>query len=211
MGSGKALAGEPSVLKVEDKVHTVQVSVPKGADGVPMSGKQAFSGDQYRMLQYHVHFPSEHSIDGKLVAGEIHFVHQKVGSGGLDDLMVIGVLYNEGAKDDILTAMGLGEEKKTYPIETPALNIDVYLEKKGIMGSFYTYDGSLTTPPCTESVRWVVMEKPLTASKAQIEGFKKYFEVPNKAGGVNNRPVQEQNERVLKKSVQQPRGGFVKA
>jgi len=209
--NGKALAGEASVLKVEDKVHTVQVSIPKGADGIPMSGKQAFGGDQYRMLQYHVHFPSEHAINGKLAAGEVHFVHQKVGSSGLDDLMVVGVLYQEGAKDDLLSAMGLGETKSTYPLDTPAFNIDSYLESKGVKGNFYTYDGSLTTPPCTESVRWVVMEKPLTASKAQIESFKTYFKEPNKAGGVNNRPVQEANGRILKKSVQTPRGGFTPA
>merc|ERR1712187_236162 len=207
--NGKAIAGEESVLKVEDKVHTLQVSVPK-TDGIPLSGKQAFGGDNYRLLQYHYHFPSEHSINGKLAAGELHLVHQKEGSSGTDDLMVIGVLFQEGAKSELLSAMGLGEGKE-YPLETPAFNMDKYLQDKGVTGNFYTYDGSLTTPPCTESVRWVVMEKPLTASKAQIESFKTYFKEPNKAGGVNNRPVQDVNGRSLKKSVQSPRGGFTLA
>merc|ERR1711953_1513779 len=86
---------------------------------------------------------------------------------------------------------------------------DKYLQDKGISGgNFYTYDGSLTTPPCTGAVRWIVMEKPLTASKAQIESFKTYFKEPNKAGGVNNRPVQDVNGRGLKKSVQAPRGAL---
>merc|ERR1712217_270371 len=170
-----------------------------------------FGGDNYRLLQYHYHFPSEHSINGKLAAGELHLVHQKVGSAGTDDLLVIGVLFQEGAKSELLSAMGLGEPGVSYPLDTPAFNIDKYLEKKGIKGDYYTYDGSLTTPPCTESVRWVVMEKPLTASKAQIESFKTYFKEPNKAGGVNNRPVQEVNGRSLKKSVQAPRGGFTPA
>lgn len=202
--NGKSLASEASVLKVEDKVHTLQVSIPK-EDGIPLGGKQAFGGDNYRLLQYHYHFPSEHSIDGKLAAGELHLVHQKVGSSGLDDLMVIGVLFKEGAKSELLSAMGLAEGK-SYPLETPAFNIDKHLQDKGVMGNFYTYDGSLTTPPCTESVRWVVMEKGLEASKEQIAAFKTMFKEANKAGGVNNRPVQEANERVLKKSIQQPRG-----
>jgi len=202
--NGKALASEASVLTVEDKVHTLQVSIPKD-NGIPLGGKQAFGGDNYRLLQYHYHFPSEHSINGKVAAGELHLVHQKVGSTGLDDLMVIGVLFQEGAKSELLSAMGLGEGKE-YPLETPAFNMDKYLQDKGIMGDYYTYDGSLTTPPCTESVRWVVMEKGLTASKEQIQAFKTRFEKANKAGGVNNRPVQDVNDRVLKKSVQLPRG-----
>lgn len=203
--NGKSLAGEASVLKVEDKVHTLQVSIPK-EDGIPLGGKQAFGGDNYRLLQYHYHFPSEHSIDGKLAAGELHLVHQKVGSTGTDDLMVIGVLFKEGAKSELLSAMGLGKPGVSYPLDTPAFNMDKYLLEKGVMGDYYTYDGSLTTPPCTESVRWVVMEKGLTASKEQIAAFKTMFKEPNKAGGINNRPVQDANERILKKSIQQPRG-----
>lgn len=201
---GKALAGEASVFKVEDKVHTLQVTIPK-ENGIPSSGKIGFGGDNYRLLQYHYHFPSEHAIDGKLAAGELHLVHQKVGSSGTDDLMVIGVLFKEGAKSDLLSAMGLGEGK-SYPLDTPAFNMDKYLEEKGVKGEYYTYDGSLTTPPCTESVRWVVMEKGLEASREQIAAFKTYFKEANKAGGVNNRPVQEANSRVLKKSIQQARG-----
>ena len=64
-------------------------------------------GETYKALQFHLHFPSEHAINGKLAEGELHIVHQKAGSSGYDDLLVIGVMIEKGAENPVLKQMGL--------------------------------------------------------------------------------------------------------
>eukprot|EP00747_Dinoflagellata_sp_TGD_P100908 gnl/TRDRNA2_/TRDRNA2_168181_c1_seq1.p1 gnl/TRDRNA2_/TRDRNA2_168181_c1~~gnl/TRDRNA2_/TRDRNA2_168181_c1_seq1.p1 ORF type:complete len:421 (+),score=40.73 gnl/TRDRNA2_/TRDRNA2_168181_c1_seq1:47-1309(+) len=195
---GKA-ANEISRLTVKNNGHTLQVTFPKDVDGISQGGKLSFAGDEYRMLQYHLHFPAEHAIGGDArTAGELHLVHQKLGSTGLDDLLVIGILIDRGEESDLLSAMGLTTENsasKQFPDEMPMVfNLDDHLRTKGIRGAYYTYDGSLTTPPCSESVRWVVMEKRLTASPEQIKRFKAVW-------GENSRPLQEINGRKVQENI----------
>mmetsp|Transcript_62413 Transcript_62413/g.135506 ORF Transcript_62413/g.135506 Transcript_62413/m.135506 type:complete len:1139 (-) Transcript_62413:437-3853(-) len=155
-------------------------------------------GSKYKVLQMHVHFPSEHAINGKLFAGELHIVHQKEDAVDNDDLLVVGLLFEFGAANTgLLTQLGL-------PSGAPAteggqlqmadgLNLTKILSKE-LQGGFYRYDGSLTTPPCTESVKWFVLNTTQTVSYSQVAEFKRIYSDP-----ANNRPLQLLNGRFISK------------
>jgi carbonic anhydrase len=102
----------------------------------------------------------------------------------------VAVLFQEGAANTLLTRLwekmpGKAGEKNALP---DGLSVAQLLPKER---DYYRFDGSLTTPPCSEGVRWFVMKKPATASKAQIEQFSKAI------GFANNRPIQPANARAV--------------
>lgn len=147
-----------------------------------------YGGATYSLLQFHTHTPSEHTINGTSYPLEIHFVHKNATTG---KLAVIGVLFSEGAENPILAKFVSKlptATNGTYDLTTDTYNaIDLLPTATG----YYTYAGSLTTPPCSEIVTWLVMKTPMTASAAQIAAFKN---IEN----TNNRPVQALNGRSLK-------------
>jgi carbonic anhydrase len=157
--------------------HTIQVTPQEGST-------ITYGGKLYHLKQFHFHTPSEHTIDGQHYPMEIHLVHQA------DDnsLAVIGVLVQAGkhnkAFDKLIqylpNAVG---EKKTYDSVTIEIGINV---PKDLYA--YHYIGSLTTPPCTENVQWLVMKNPVSMSKEQIAEFSSRMKS-------NNRPVQPMNGR----------------
>ncbi len=166
-----------SNLTILNNGHTVQVNYDKGST-------LTVDGKAYNLLQFHFHTPSEHKFAGQSFPLEVHFVHQA------DDksLAVIGVMLAEGAENPFLAKfwdkMPAKEETQTYTI--PINANDTFPADK----AYYTYTGSLTTPNCAEAVRWIVMKKPVTASKAQIDKF----------GGIvghNARPTQPVNNREI--------------
>ena len=137
----------------------------------------------------HFHSPSEETLDGVAPAMDAHFVHQA------DDgsLLVIGVLFNEG--------------EKTYPMLTAAIDADpdsadadanpvsgLALASAIPSGEFYTFQGSLTTPPCTGGLQWFVATKPQSVSAAQIKALKAVGASQGLENG-NARPTQELNGR----------------
>lgn len=136
-----------------------------------------YAGKTYELLQFHFHTPSEHTVGGHQYAGEVHFVHRS------DDgtLAVIGVLYKPGKENAFLKKFWSdfpkkkGEAHKHYHINAA----DGLPADKG----YYTYQGSLTTPPCSEIVTWIVMDEVQEASQAQIDAMNDVF-------GDNARPVQ---------------------
>lgn len=145
------------------------------------------NGETYNLLQFHFHTVSEHTIDGSHYPMEVHFVHKNEATG---KLAVIGVLFEEGAENPLLanfidhlpTATD-----STYSSADSYNPADLLPSDK----SYFTYAGSLTTPPCSEIVTWIVMEHPLTASVEQIHKFE---ELEHE----NNRPVQPLEGRVIK-------------
>merc|ERR1740121_2652998 len=153
---------------------------------------------QYDAKQFHFHFPSEHSANGKLAAGELHIVHQKKGSTGTNDLAVIGILLQESDGDmvkspetDFMKSLGFGDELPGSGTRLKVAEpLDLNAFKSEFAGRFYHYAGSLTTPPCSEKVHWYVCERPALVSKDMVASFKKRF--PE-----NNRPVQPLNSRTL--------------
>jgi carbonic anhydrase len=144
-------------------------------------------GIQFNLKQFHFHSPSENHISGKSYPLEAHLVHaDKDGN-----LAVVAVVFNEGKANATVAAawsrMSKAEGKSELPTKVSAAGL---LPKSH---DYYRYNGSLTTPPCTEGVRWIVMKKPMTVSQEQLNAFQ------TTVGFANNRPIQPANARPVLK------------
>ncbi len=161
--------------------HTIQVNYQPGS---PIT----VDGVQFEVKQFHFHAPSENTIDGKSYPMELHIVHaDKAGN-----LAVIGVLFEEGAKNKALEKIWplMPQEKDQKVALEPVFSVASLLPSNK---AYYRFNGSLTTPPCSEGVRWLLMKAPLKASKEQLLAFEKTIHHPN------NRPVQMVNARPVLK------------
>jgi carbonic anhydrase len=168
---------KPGPLKIINNGHTIQVNVVPGS-------KIRIDGKAFDLLQYHFHRPSEEHINGKPSAMVIHFVH-KNDSG---ELAVLGVLLQEGNENPGIKTLWSYAPPKEGPEVTPdnvAFNPSNLLPREM---EFFHYDGSLTTPPCTEKVKFYILKSQVNISKEQITQF------PFK---MNARPVQPLNERKI--------------
>lgn len=171
-----------SYLKIVNDGHSVQVNYPLGS-------YIKINGHRYELLQFHFHTPSEHQINGFNYPMEMQLVHKD----GFDNLAVIGIIFQEGETNEALEGIvqNLPTELKKTEIHKE-VNIDprnFFPENK----QFFKYSGSLTTPPCSEGVYWIVFKQPIQASAEQIQKM-------NEAMGDNARPVQKLNSRSLLKS-----------
>ncbi len=157
--------------------HTIQINY-SGADTLTIAN------DQYALVQYHFHNPSEHTIKGKHFPMEMHLVH-KAANG---KLAVVGVLIEEGAHntafDPIWANLPKQKGVETH-YEAVTVDVDALLPRSR---SSYRYDGSLTTPPCSEGVRWIVMSTPIQLGADQISAFTAIIHD-------NNRPTQPLHSR----------------
>ncbi|NAS12945.1 carbonic anhydrase [Poritiphilus flavus] len=168
-----------STTEIINNGHTIQFNY-KG------TGTLSFQGSDYDLLQFHFHANSEHTVDGNYSPLEAHLVHRNA----FGSLSVIGVLFEIGAENTFLDQF-LSE----LPTEEGEMYIDADLEylASGLLPankSYYNYDGSLTTPPCSEIVEWIVMENPVEISQAQLDVFAEIL-------GYNFRPVQPLGERTI--------------
>lgn len=170
---------QPSPLKVKNNGHTIQV------DYAPGSFIEV-AGTKYNLLQFHFHTPSEESIGGKRAAMVTHFVH-KTDDGKLG---VIGLLMKEGAEGGamkaILDNMPTAEGEKEVAGVT--INAADMLPKNL---AYYNFPGSLTTPPCSEGVNWMVLANQAEVSADQVKAFQAVFPM-------NARPIQPVNGRIVK-------------
>lgn len=171
-------AYKSDVLTVVNNGHSIKVDVPAIKNSVLSVGSE-----QYTLLQYHVHAPSEHVIDGKAYPAEIHFVHSTPDG----KLAVIGVFVDELAMktnaefQNILNAAHLSA--------TPTFTANP-AKLLPTMAKFYLYSGSLTTPPCTEGVNWYVLDKPIHITPDQLADFQSFYsENARKVQGLNGRQV----------------------
>lgn len=170
-----ALSWKPFAPVVTNNGHTIQANAVDG-------NTTKFGDKTYKLLQMHFHHTSEHTIGGKSFPLEAHFVNK----GDDGKLMVLGVMIAEGAANPEIAKLWAvapdkpGEEKAKAPVDFAKL---IPTKSK-----FFRYSGSLTTPPCSEIVDWVVYVDPITASKEQIATFAKLY--PE-----NNRPVQALHDR----------------
>ncbi|HXV77868.1 MAG TPA: carbonic anhydrase family protein [Candidatus Polarisedimenticolaceae bacterium] len=159
--------------------HTIQVNYP-AADTLTV-------GDEaYALVQYHFHSPSEHAVAGRHFPMEMHLVHRT--SDG--KLAVVGVFIAEGAANpafDPVWANLPAEKGDEQQLEHVTVDVDRLLPADR---TTYRYDGSLTTPPCSEGVKWFVMTTPIEMSAEQIGRFRAIVDG-------NNRPVQPLNGRAI--------------
>lgn len=164
---------------VIDNGHTVQVNIEAGSTFT--IGK-----DVYELKQFHFHTPSENNINTKSFPLEAHFVHATKEGG----LAVVAVMFEEGKENAVLKKIWSKFPKLETGTESKCgLTSD---EVKALMPEkkdYYSFMGSLTTPPCSEQVKWHVYKTPLTISKEQI---KQFFDI---YGHANNRPIQDTNKR----------------
>jgi carbonic anhydrase len=160
--------------------HTVQVNVKAGSS-------ITIDGRRYELKQYHFHTPSENHVHGKEFPLEAHFVHADADG----NLAVVGVMFEEGAANPELAK--LWANMPMHAGDRHALHVKAEEVGKLIPADpeYYRFNGSLTTPPCSEGVKWMVMKKPLTISKAQVEKF------AHAVHGHNNRPIQPLDARVV--------------
>ncbi len=161
--------------------HTIQVNMDKGStidiDGVSFSLKQ-----------FHFHSPSENHIDGKSFPLEGHFVHLDADG----NIAVVALMFEEGKANENIAKIWKKMPKELHQDnELKLANIAAELLPKN--KDYYRFAGSLTTPPCTEGVKWLVLKTPVTISKEQVAQFLAVMHHPN------NRPIQPTDARVIVK------------
>jgi carbonic anhydrase len=162
-----------------DTGHSIQVNVPPG-------NFLTYGGTRYELKQFHLHSPSEHNVNGEHTAMEVHFVHQTPEG----KTLVLGVLIKTGKAnaglEQVFSAFPPpGGPPKPVQIDLPAL-----LPKDR---THFAYSGSLTTPPCTEGVQWLVIVAQSQVSKAQVDAFHTRYKA-------NARPTQAWHGRAFSMS-----------
>lgn len=170
---------DTQVQAIQNNGHTVQVDFAQG-------GVLHLDGDQFALKQFHLHSPSENKIKGKSYPLEIHFVH----ANAKGELAVVGLMYEQGIENPMLTRMWerLPKSKGEKVVLKTPQPVNNMLPKNR---EYYRFSGSLTTPPCSEGVRWIIMKEIQYASDKQIRQFSELM------GHPNNRPIQPLNGRII--------------
>lgn len=171
---------------VADLQHnTVEVIIKK-----PSSRNQLHWKDKsYQLIQFHFHSPAENQLEGQTFPLELHLVHQATDG----SLAVIGVFFKEGQTNPAITKI-LSEAPTPEAVEKEFSQQYMHFPAEKLLPQdhhFYSFDGSLTTPPCSEPVQWFVMQQPLELSTQQLAAFKTLI------GKGNARPIQARNNRQI--------------
>lgn len=173
------IAHNEQVDEIVDNGHTIQITVEEGST-ITLNGKV------FNLKQFHFHTPSEHTLNGKHFPMEVHFVHQNEDG----SFAVVGVFCEEGKANDNFAKIvehlpnSPGESKNVLEQK---LELQFHLPKDL---SAYHYKGSLTTPPCSENVDWLVLRNKISLSADQLKAFSSRLKN-------NNRPTQALNDRKI--------------
>ena len=169
-------------IELVNNGHTIQFNFSKGST-------LKWNGEKYDLLQFHFHTRSEHTISEKHFPMELHLVH-KSETGGL---AVIGVFFKEGKENSLLEQFINNlpsEANQVFSDEAEINAADLISPNAG----YFTYSGSLTTPPCSQIVNWIVLKENLEASQRQIKKIQEIM-------GENFRPTQAVNGREIKEFI----------
>jgi carbonic anhydrase len=185
---------KPTRLKIENTGHDVEVPyVPSSSLSI---GSQPT--DVYQLIQFHFHAPSEHTINGTQYDAELHLVHRN----SIGELAVIGVLLSGSEAglpvfDTIMAHAPASPGEIELSEEVNVLNL--LPDRTG----FYRYAGSLTTPPCSESVQWFLLKNPVPITPSALAKLHAVISAFPNYGGYrnNNRPVADKNGRTVLKSI----------
>ena len=161
--------------------HTVQVTPPAGSYII-------VGGTRYDLVQFHFHHPGEEAVKGKLPDMTLHLVHKSADG----KFVVVAVRLNEGNPNAVLAALWQHLPKKTG--DTDKLTDE--MSPAGLLPAdrgYWTYEGSLTAPPCTEGVRWFIFEQQVEISRDQLRAFAKLYKV-------NSRLLQDPHGRKIEAS-----------
>jgi carbonic anhydrase len=172
---------EPSMATVENNGHSIEVAYARG-------GSIELGGTDYELVQSHFHAPSEHTLENRRFPLEFHLVHEaKDGTRA-----VLGAFARVGGPNRLLEALVEAmprQEGKTLALGRSVNALDL-LPPQPATERRWSYEGSLTTPPCTEGVRWTVFERPIEVSARQLSELTSVY-------SGTNRPLQSRGGRVL--------------
>jgi carbonic anhydrase len=172
---------KPSPLKIIDNGHTVQISYAPGSS-------MTVQGKRYDLVQFHFHKPSEEKINGKSSDMVVHLVHRdREGK-----LAVVAVLLKAGAANSLIETLWKNvpkEKEKEQAVQGVEINAADLLPAN--KAAYYTFAGSLTTPPCSEGVTWFVLKTPTSISKDELSRFGHLY-------SMNARPTQPLNGREIR-------------
>lgn len=171
-----------SPLKIINNGHTIQINYATGST-------MTVDGKTYELVQFHFHHPSEERINGQPYPMVAHLVHKDEGG----KLAVVAVLLEAGNANQLISTLWdnlPSEQGKELDLDRVKVDATDLLPTDH---SYYTYAGSLTTPPCSEGVTWYVLQTPRPISKAQIDKFATIYPL-------NARPIQQLNGRIVQKS-----------
>lgn len=173
----------PSMLEVVDNGHTIQVNYGFGS-GITVIGKR------YDLVQFHFHKPSEERVNGRPYDMVAHLVHRSMEG----DLAVVAVLMDAGGLENpfLQTVWNYLPLESGRSVAPPDVAVDL-MALLPADKSYFTYLGSLTTPPCTENVLWMVLKQPVQISREQLMVFHRLYPM-------NARPVQGSHGRLIKES-----------
>lgn len=167
---------------IHNNGHTIALETATGGE-IKIGGKRAGF-----LAQFHFHHPSEHKIDGRAFPMEVHFVHANANK----SLTVVGALMTAGKANPSFAKITSTMPRK----RGPAVQADPTIDPYGLLPAgrgYYNYEGSLTTPPCSETVNWLLLTDPIEVAEADIAAFAKLFPM-------NARPVQKTNRRFILRS-----------
>lgn len=170
----------PSAFRVLDNGHTVQVNVEPG-------NSITVVGHRYELVQFHFHRPSEERVNGRQYEMVVHLVHKDPEG----HLAVVAVLIDQGQQPNPAVQQvwnNLPLEKNTEQVALAPIDPNQLLPEQR---QYFTYMGSLTTPPCSEGVLWMVMKQPASLTRVQIGVFGRLYPM-------NARPIQQANGRLIK-------------
>ncbi len=160
-------------LHLVNNGHTIKITYAPGST-------ITVNGQTYKLLQFHFHSQSENAVNGRLFPMEAHLVHADENG----KLAVVGVMFEDGAANPFV------EELWKYMPALANSTMNVSNESINVMNmlpvnkDYYSWEGSLTTPPCTEGVKWMLLKEPVTISEDQVKKLQMVMH------GGNNRPVQ---------------------
>ncbi|KAG8644613.1 alpha carbonic anhydrase 7 [Manihot esculenta] len=174
----------PSNATLKNKGHDMMLEWESGAGSIEINGKE------YVLQQCHWHSPSEHTINGRRFAVEMHMVHKSEDG----KVAVVGILFKIGNPESFLSSLrdhlkSVGGTRKAEKVVGVVDPNDIKMSRK-----YYRYMGSLTTPPCTENVTWTISTKVRTVSKEQVRMIRV---AAHAESGSNARPIQATNGRLV--------------
>ena len=176
----------PSALDLIDTGRTIQANYDPGS-------YLTIGSRRYDLVQFHFHSPSEHTINGQSYDMEAHLVHRSADR----QLAVVTILLEAGAENATIQTLWdnlPSEEGIDTAVKGVTINVQAWIPPET---AYNAYSGSLTTPPCSEGVQWIILRTPIAVSAAQLRTFTAIF--PRSA-----RPIQPLNDRVIFGGVYRP-------
>ena len=162
---------ETTATELLNNGHTVQANYAGGST-------ISIGENKFELKQFHFHAPSENRIEGKSYPMEAHLVHADTNG----NLAVVAVMLEEGDRNRLIESLSRKMPEKEGDNHALGAGLDV----SGMLPkdrSYHRFNGSLTTPPCSEGVWWVVLIKPVGVSKEQVEAFRARYASPQQQAG----------------------------